>query len=172
MKKNVFAVLAIVAFANAQTLWESLSCNASSSAESVCAVDLAEFSFGQNFERSGTNMFFLEAGKFFVSKSALPASAAVPVVNTLPPNLNIRFFIMSGNAGYNSAMSLVHTAYASKATLAVMFKNPVVHLFKDETDFKAAQGNAATSQDCYVVYSAGVPSHINCPILSLTLREN
>lgn len=167
MKKIVIAVLAVVAFANARIMLENNNACKDDSGKPVnsCQISLSEFSFGQNFETSGANMFFFGSEDLLVSKSAIPAD-----VTGEAPSLPIRFFIMSDNAAYNSAMSLVHTAYASKATITVIFMNPIAKVFENNTEYSKSSSKGHT---CYVNYdNANKPNSINCPIMAITLSQN
>ena len=173
MKKIVIAVLAVVAFANARIMLENNNACKDDSGKPVnsCQISLSEFSFGQNFELSGVNMFFFGSEDLLVSKSAFPAAVGFPEdVTGEAPSLPIRFFIMSDNAAYNSAMSLVHTAYASKATITVIFMNPISDVFKNNTEYSKSSSKGHT---CYVNYdNANKPNSINCPIMAITLSQN
>lgn len=169
MKKILFVLVFAVA-ANAQIMLENLQCNLEGNPANSCAVSFSHFGFGQNFGYSAQSpdMFFFDASAFSVSKSALPSSANVPS-DALNPTLPIRFFIYSNSQGYNSAMSLIHTAYSSRATVNVIFMNPAVNLLKNEASYRAN----TSKHYCFVNYmDNGKPASILCPILSIALLEN
>lgn len=167
MKKLYLSVLSAVAMANAQTSLQNANCNVAGNPKNSCYVTFSRFSFGQNFGTSGINVFFVESADLLISKDALPASANVPL-DSSNPVLPIRFFILSNDAGYNAAMSLIHTAYATRASVNVIFMNPAAKLLKNESSYKAN----TKSQQCYVNRVDDIPYSIHCPIMSITLTEN
>ena len=167
MKKVLLVIIVFAIFANAQIMLESINCNKATNPEKSCQLGFSRFSFGQNFGTGGTNMFFFDVSGLSISKNVLPNAVNVPP-NQGSPTLPIRFFILSSEAGYNSAMSLIHTAYASRASLSVIFMNPLDGLFKDEQSFVA---NYPT-QRCYVNRINNEPISILCPIMAITLEEN
>lgn len=159
-------MLIFIAFANAQSMLEKTSCNGYGNPDNSCNVTFTSFSFGQNFSTDGTGMFFFDAPDFTVSASVLPKSANVPL-NT--EKLPIRFFVNSDESGYNSAMSLIHTAYASRASVNVIFMNPIAALYKDMRTFNANR----PSRQCYVNrLDDGTPFSILCPVMAITLLQN
>lgn len=167
MKKAILLVLLSVLFAHSQTVFENADCNIVGNPQNSCSITFSRFSFGQNFGTSGTNMFFFDVPDLLISKDALPSSANVPLDQNFPV-LPIRFFIFSSDAGYNAAMSLIHTAYASRASVRVIFMNPAAKLLKNESSYRAN----TKSQQCYVNRVDGNPYSIHCPIMSITLSEN
>lgn len=168
MRKIIFlSILIFVALANAQIYLDKVECTAEGNPQNSCTISFSRFSFGQNFNVEGTNMFFFDVPDFMVSKTALPQSANVPK-NSKVPALPIRFFISSSNPGYNSAMSLIHTAYSTRATVKVIFMNPISNLLKDDQ----AYGANYKSQYCYVNRVNKEPFSILCPIMAITLSEN
>ena len=167
MKKIFLLVLLSVLFAHSQTVFENADCNIVGNPQNSCSITFSRFSFGQNFGTSGTNMFFFDVADLLISKDALPSSASVPL-DPNAPVLPIRFFILSSDVGYNAAMSLIHTAYASRASVKVIFMNPAAKLLKNESSYKAN----TKSQQCYVNRVDGNPYSIHCPIMSITLSEN
>lgn len=167
MKQILLSISLLTIMVSAQTSLQNANCNVTGNPKNSCYVTFSRFSFGQNFGTSGINMFFVESADLLISKDALPASANVPQ-DSNNPVLPIRFFILSNDAGYNAAMSLIHTAYATRTSVNVIFMNPVAKLLKNESSYKAN----ANSQQCYVNRVDDIPYSIHCPIMSITLTEN
>lgn len=173
MKKIIFCLLAFVAASNAQS---RLECGAVGTPNTSCSVVLDKLRFGQVFQLNGNSMSFFQSSDFNIAVADLPSAASVteyPDRKKLP----VRFYIYANDKDYNSAMSLLHTAYATKASVNVVFVNPMVTLFKNEAAYKAS----ATDKDaCYVIYDDNTqlpsvnnkPNHILCRPLALTLGEN
>lgn len=167
MKTSYFFILAFFAFTCTQTKAEDLNCNTLGNPNNSCNVTFSHFSFGQNFSVNGTDMFFFDYPDLRISKSELPQSANVPR-DSQSPTLPIRFFILSSDEGYNSAMSLIHTAYTLQASINVIFKNPVVDLLKNDQAYYANRA----SQSCFVNRVNDKPFSLLCPVMSITLTEN
>ena len=155
-------------FANAQVLLDELNNNSDGIPPNSTVLSFSHFSFGHNVAPNGAqSLFFFDVPDLVVSRNALPASAKV-ASDPKNPAMPIRFFIYSKDDAYNSVTSLLHTAYATRANVSVIFKNPVANLLKNEREYLLDP----STQYCYVNYYNGKPFSIHCPIMALTLGSN
>ncbi len=65
MRKIIFlSILIFVALANAQIYLDKVECTAEGNPQNSCTISFSRFSFGQNFNVEGTNMFFFRCSRF------------------------------------------------------------------------------------------------------------